>query len=299
MWRAIALFLSTPLWAHVVSVSTGELRVNGSGATFELRIPLYEIEHVAHPETELLDHVRFSGASRVSSNCRADQDDYVCTAAYEFPATPDRLQIECTLFAVTVPNHVHALYAVEGPNSDEAVFDQTITRAELRFHPPSRLEILARDAAAGTWRAAAGISGLFLLILVLAARSAREAALLAAMYFLGECLMRPLASRIPWQFSPRLIEAAMSLTVAYLAIEIILLPGAGKRWMVVFALGLFHGLYFAAFPPAYLAGAAIAQATILVVLLWIALRFATPQIRRAAAAVLCAAGLVLFATRVI
>ena len=290
---------SAPLWAHVVSISTGELRVNGRTATFQLHIPLYEVEHVPHPETELIDHVRFAGARRVSSSCRAEQEDYVCNAEYEFPALLDRLQVECTLFAVTVPNHVHVLHAVEGTNSDEAVFDQTITRAELRFHAPSRLETLTRDAAAGIWRAAAGISALFLLILILAARSAREAFLLGAMYFAGEWLMRPIAPHIPWQFSPRLIEAAMALTVSYLAFEILLLPGAGKRWMVVFALGLFHGLYFAAFPPAYLAGAAIAQAAMLAVLLWIALRFATPQIRRAGAFVLCAAGLVLFVTRVI
>jgi hypothetical protein len=299
MRLAAALLIITPVWAHVVSISTGELRVNGPLATFELRMPLYEVAHVAHPETDLIAHVLFAGGRIVSQDCRVDQDDYVCAAEYEFPTRIDHLEVECTLFAVTVPNHVHVLHAVAGGESDEAVFDSTLTRAELRFHPPSRLETLARDAGAGVWRAAAGIFGLFLLLLILAARSAREAILLAAMYFAGEWLMRPIAPRIPWQFSPRFMEAAMALTVAYLALEILLLPGAGKRWLVVFALGLFHGLYFAAFPPAYLAGAAAAQAAILAVLAWIALRLAGPRLRRAGAAVLCAAGLVIFGARVI
>ena len=47
--------------------------------------------------------------------------------------------------------------------------------------------------------------------------------------------------------SPRFIEAAAALTIAYLAFEIILLPQSSMRWLVVGVLGLFHGAYFAAF----------------------------------------------------
>ena len=47
--------------------------------------------------------------------------------------------------------------------------------------------------------------------------------------------------------SPRFIEAAAALTIAYLAFEIILLPQSSMRWLVVAVLGLFHGAYFAAF----------------------------------------------------
>src|SRR5260370_7299479 len=104
---------------------------------------------------------------------------------------------------------------------------------------------------------------LFLIGIVIAARSGREGVLLVAMYLAGEWLIRPIARRIPWQLSPRFIEAAMALTVAYLAVEILTLPKAGKRWAVVFVLGLFHGLYFAAFPPAHLAGASALQPTLL------------------------------------
>src|SRR5260370_16611615 len=107
---------------------------------------------------------------------------------------------------------------------------------------------------------------LFLIGIVIAARSGREGVLLVAMYLAGEWLIRPIARRIPWQLSPRFIEAAMALTVAYLAVEILTLPKAGKRWAVVFVLGLFHGLYFAAFPPAYLAGASVLQAALVPVL---------------------------------
>ena len=152
-------------------MSTGELRVDGPTAVYELRIPMYEAAHVANPETALIDQVKFIGAHRTSSKCHEEDGTYVCVASYEFPTLIDRVTVECTLFQVTVPNHVHLLRAVQGVNSDEAVFDQTLTRAEIRFRPPSRVELLTRDAGAGVWRAIASPAVLFLLILILAARS--------------------------------------------------------------------------------------------------------------------------------
>ena len=62
------------------------------------------------------------------------------------------------------------------------------------------------------------------------------------------------------------MEAAAALTVAYLAVEILLLPQAGARWLVAGVLGAFHGLYFHLFlqntgyrPGLVLAGAALAE----------------------------------------
>ena len=59
------------------------------------------------------------------------------------------------------------------------------------------------------------------------------------------CLCRSPAFRLA--LSPRFIEAAAALTIAYLAFEILLLPQSGQRWLVVGALGLFHGAYFSLF----------------------------------------------------
>src|SRR5580698_8560027 len=83
----LLLAACTALQAHVVSMSSGELRVDGRNATFELHMPMYEIQHVANPETALLEHVRFGGAKMLASSCAVDPSDpaaYVCTAQYEF-----------------------------------------------------------------------------------------------------------------------------------------------------------------------------------------------------------------------
>ena len=283
----VLLLCSATLRAHVVSMSSGELTVDGRNAVFVLRMPVYELQHVANPQTQLLDHLRFANARLVSSTCTQDQDAYICTGQYEFSKPiPDFVEIECTLFQVTVPNHVHLLHAVQGPNADQVVFDQTFTKAEARFHPPSRAELIARGVAGGIGRLVTSFAAmLFLAALALAARSAREAALFVALFLAGEWIALPLAPRIPLAFSPAFLESAMALASAYLAVEILLLPESGARWMAVPILGLVHGLNFAAFPAAYLAGASFAQAVLVAVVAAGALKL-PPVWRRAAAVVL-------------
>src|ERR1039458_10593442 len=93
LWLAL---LAWPLPAHVMSMSSGDLAVDGTRAHFELRMPLYEVAHVANPERTLLEHIRFAGARLVRSECRADaaRDTYLCVADYEFGAPVDRLDVE-------------------------------------------------------------------------------------------------------------------------------------------------------------------------------------------------------------
>lgn len=294
---AALLLVNTPAFAHVVSMSTGELRVDGVTASYELRIPMYEIAHVANPQTALLDHVSFARATRKSSNCAQEGDAYVCRADYEFSSPVDRVDATCTLFEITVPNHVHLLRATQGENADQAVFDRSFTSAEIRFRPPSTAERIAGQIGTGFKRAATSVAGaLFLIALAAASRSWKEAAVLAVMLLLGEWLARSLAPRIPWPLSIRFIEAAMALTVAYLAVEMLMLPQAGQRWAIVFALGLFHGLYYAGFPQAYFIGVGLLQILAIAVLSALALR-APRSTQRYAAWGLLIAGLGWFTTR--
>ena len=296
MRSLLLLLLSSTAFAHVVSMSSGELHVEGRMATYELRIPMYEVAHVTSPETALLDHVKFEGAQRTSSSCMEQDGAYVCRASYEFDhPVPDKIEAECTLFEVTVPNHVHLLYAVQGSNSDQEVFDQSFRNVEVRFHPPSRAELIAKDAAAGIARLLKSVSGLlFLAVLVLAARSTREAGILTLAFFAGEWLARPLSPHIPLAFSPEFLEAVLALTVAYLAAEVVFLPESRARWMVIPVLGVAHGLPFAAFPPLYLTAAQVVQ-LVFIAALWLIVRKMPLGWRRPGAVVLLAAGIGWFA----
>lgn len=247
-------WLAGPAQAHVMSMSTGDLRVTGGRLAYELRMPLYELAHVQAPERALFEHIRFASrgvAGRaVETSCRADEGQalYICSAVYEFPEPVERLQVECTFHSVTVPNHVHLLRAQHGDRRDQAIFDFSFPKAEIRFEPPSPLETALTQTGAGLWRAWGGAAQvLFLASLVLAARSRRELMALTGMFLAGQTLAAWGVRLTPWQPAPRFVEAALALTIAYLAVEILLLPEAGSRWAVAGVLGAFHGLYFELF----------------------------------------------------
>ncbi len=249
--RCWLLLAPLPLAAHMMSLSRGDIRIEGQLGRYELRMPLYEIAHLKDPEKQLLESIRFSSggspATRLRGACRQDAaaGAYLCEADYRFPAPVERLEVECRFYSVTVANHVHLLRASTGDRKDQAVLDYGFPKAEMRFRPPGALEIAAAQVGAGILRAAGGAAQiLFLASLVVAARRRRELVLLTGMFLLAQilaCVLLPLSE---WRPTPRFVEAAAALTIAYLAVEILLLPEAGRRWLVVAVLGVFHGFYF-------------------------------------------------------
>ncbi len=247
MKLAAAWILLTPAaWGHVVSMSSSDLTIDGTRAVLELRMPLYEVAHVEAPERALLEHVAIGGAQLTGSTCESDaaRDQYLCRAEYRFAAPPEQVELECTLAAVTVPNHVHLLRAEMGGKRDQAVFDISFTRATLRFRPPTAAEIAITGFGEGAMRALGGaVQVLFLGALALAARSRRELLVLGAAFAAGQLaavLALPFTALQP---GLRFVEAAAALTLVYLAVEILALPQAGGRWVVAAVLGAFHGLF--------------------------------------------------------
>ncbi len=304
-WLVLA---AIPAAAHVVSMSTGDITIQGARAHFELHMPVYEVAHVQSPERALLEHIRFSSGGRearmLDSTCAPRGDSYVCTADYEFAAPVRQLDVECTLPAVTVPNHVHLLRAQMSGKQDQGIFDLTFTRTTLRFRPPTPAEIALTQSGAGFVRALGGAAQmLFLVALVLAARGRRELLAMAAAFLAGQAAALFLVPLASWQPAPRFVEAAAALTVAYLAVEVLLLPKAGARWLVAGVLGVFHGLYFFLFvqttgyrPELVLGGAMLAEAAALALLALLLLR-SGPLIHRLGEAALLLCGLVWFALR--
>jgi len=246
--RLIAIGIAAlPLSAHVVSMSSGDLTVDGAHAHYELRMPLYEIPHIPQPGRTLLEHIHFAGAAMRAHECHPDpaRDLYVCIVEYDFSKPPDTIDVECTFPDVTVSNHVHQLRAEMGGKHDQALFDLSSSRTTLRFRPPTRMETFASEAGAGFLRAWGGAAQiLFLAVLVLAGRTGKEVLTLAALFFAGQVAAVLIVPHTAWQPAPRFVEAAAALTVAYMAVEILFLPKAGSRWLVALVLGGFHGLYF-------------------------------------------------------
>jgi hypothetical protein len=104
---------------------------------------------------------------------------------------------------------------------------------------------------------------------------------LTGAFLIAETAACLLAPRVTFALSPRFIEAAAALTIAYLAFEIVLLPNSTFRWLVVGVLGLFHGTYFSIFltesgyhSATFLAGVATAELLLIGVLAVIVTRLA-------------------------
>lgn len=264
----------------MMSMSTGDAVVNGTHVEYTLRMPIYEMAHVKSPENLLFDHIRFFSSGQparvLNRTCHeeAATASYLCAAYYEFPAPVDRLDVECTLHAVTVPNHVHLLRAEKGGKRDQALFDYSFPRGTIRFEPPGRIEIAMTQMGSGVMCALSGlVQVLFLAGLIVASRSRGELLAMAAMFLAGQIASALLLPLTNWQPAPRFVEAAAALTVAYLAVEILFLPAAGMRWLIAGVLGAFHGLYFAlwvrntGYRPLYvLSGAAIAEVLVIALL---------------------------------
>jgi hypothetical protein len=290
------LTIAAPMWAHVVSMSTGELRIDGPLADYELRIPMVEVAPMANPAL-IIDYIHFEGGHRTSAKCADEDGTYVCRASYEFATlVPDRLAVECRFFDATVPNHVHWLHATRGPNSDQEIFDQAFPNSQLRFRPPSRIETFLREFGLGFARAARNWIGL-LFILGLAIATPR--AILPFVCFLaGEAAAILIGPRIPWPLAPRFLEAAMALTVAYLAVEILMAADAKNLTWIVAMLGLFHGLSVSGFPPPYSIAAGTLQIAAFAALAFGA-RYLPIAWRRACAWGLLIVGLAGFALKVV
>ncbi|MCC6536183.1 MAG: HupE/UreJ family protein [Bryobacterales bacterium] len=311
----LLLLLSAGARAHMVSMSSGEVRVEGARARYELRVPLYEVAHVKDPERTLLDAVVFSSAGapsrRTEATCRQEksEDALICIAVYEFAAPVEVLTARSRLHAALVANHVHLLRATRGDVTDQALLDLSFPQADIRFRPPTSWELAVQHAGAGALRVLGGLAQwLFLAALVLAARSRRELFMLTAMFCAGEVAAALIVPQMNWTPAPAFIEAASALTIAYLAVEILLFPEAGQRWLVVAVLGAFHGLYFAMFTTTgnlrggwVMAGVLAAELPLLAAMAWLFSRLARPLAAlrpvRAAAALLVVTGLVWFAMR--
>jgi len=231
--------------AHMISISTGEVRLDGSKLHYELRMPAYEVTALKDPTGELLPHIDFPGAKRLNGSCepRPAENAVFCTSDWLYEAPPSAVRIRSTLHQVTVANHVHLVNAMRDKVIDQAVLELSSPEAEIRFVPQSAAEAAYQQFASGARRAVAGPPQLlFLAALVLAARSKREWFALVIAFATGQAAAT-LAGRL---LAPQFVEAAAALAVAYLAVEILFLPEARHRWAVVAVLGALQGLAYAA-----------------------------------------------------
>ena len=157
---------------------------------------------------------------------------------------------------------------------------------------------------------------LFLLALLVAGRGMRQLIAIVTSFTVAHSLTLAAATFGLIEPPPRLIEAAIALSIAYVGIENLLVKDVRGRWRLTFVFGLVHGFGFAnvlremELPRAALAsslftfnaGVELGQVAVLVVV-WPVLRAVQKSayavnITRAVSAVVIACGVVWFVQRV-
>lgn len=224
-------------------MSNGELRINGAIATYELKMPQYEVAEMKSPGDTLFDNIKFNGARLLEKHCSTIGDSLQCTARYIFNEDVKELGITCKFAAVTAPNHVHIFRATKATGeTEQAFFDLSFTETQMKFRPPTAGEFFLKASVEGFRRGISGLTtALFLLAIAMVASDRKQFLLLTSVLVMVELTA---ASTLSVRLSPKFLEAAAALSTAYVAIEKLLLPKAGQRWLVVGILGVFHGLFF-------------------------------------------------------
>jgi hypothetical protein len=225
--------------AHLLSVSTGDLTVRGKQADYVLRVPFSEVPS-AQQQAALLDHIQFRSHQQTGvitqRACFVRGETVICAAQYQFAQPVDAVDVECTLYRVASPTHVHILRANNAGREEEVLLDYALPHSTITFAPVTPFLAAGRQFAAALVRSIASpAQWLLLFCVILAVRTGREALALGAGFLLAY-----VAGSIVWpnwQLSAQLIEAALALAVSYLAIEILFLPHGRGRWLPIGLLG--------------------------------------------------------------
>lgn len=302
-----------PAFAHVISMSTGQATVAGNRVGYILRMPDYEIGATKNPADALFSHIRFSigfeTGRLIDRECHHDTANsaWLCGADYQFSRQVEQLHVECSFHEITVANHIHVLRAERDGKTDRAILDSSFPSATLAFRPPTALERGIEQTLAGVigiWTNRAGL--LLLFALAVASRTRIRLAVAGGAFLAAQCAVTIAMPHASWQPAPRLAEAGAALSLAYLALETIVFPAAGGRWLLALIFGAFSGLYFSALltdsgyaATFVLAGAAGASVCVLAIS-GIAAHFLMRwRLERWAAGALLAAGGVWFAIRLV
>jgi hypothetical protein len=218
-------------------MSTSKLDVAGEKAVLELRVPEYEVRHVANPERTIPQAITIGDAGPATVRCTSGDGGYVCRAEYLIAA--DRpLRVVCRLADVIVFNHVHVMQATRNGRVDQAVFDSSVKETLLQFRQQGAVESAIRSRPQ------------LIALILLAALAAGVLGSIASCLVFVATLAGAIALRfVTWQLPPSFMEVLVAVVSAYAAFEVLFLPPSSLRVVVGGVLGAALGTYVFALVP--------------------------------------------------
>jgi hydrogenase/urease accessory protein HupE len=184
----------------------------------------------------------------------AEEDGVSLRAVYRCPAAPHQVTVEVGLLDDLSFGHRHLAHfdGASGP-SDAVLFQRN---RSFSFEPtPGQAAAEAPKASykgklsffpMGIEHILTGYDHLvFLLGLVIIGGRLRSLLLVVTAFTLAHSITLAVAALGIWAPSPRIVEPAIALSIAYVGVENFFVKNAEKRWRITFPFGLIHGFGFA------------------------------------------------------
>jgi hypothetical protein len=262
--------------AHAVGVSSGEYRLDGrvlygdigmAGREVARWLPAIDTDGdgAISPEELAAGHDAVARAMVAGLTVKADatpclgsldrawvlesEGGLVFQVRYTCPEVPGRLTLAMPMLDALPAGHRHLARVFRAGQAQVQVLDRAhATWALDRARPTARAAGLAWSMLElGVEHILTGADHLvFLLGLILVGGSLRSLVGVVSAFTLAHSITLALAALSIFAPSPRLVEPAIALSIAYVGVENLFVKDASKRWRITFPFGLIHGFGFAA-----------------------------------------------------
>jgi hypothetical protein len=261
-------------FAHAVGLSSGEYRLDGRVLSGDLGmadrelarlLPAIDADHDGAIDVAELDAGRAAVARALVAGLTVQADGRACPGAlerawaleaegavvfqvrYTCPEIPRRLTLAAPILDALAPGHRHMARVFRGGKAQTRVLDRahaTWTLADAG--PPSALGLAWSMLRLGVEHILTGADHLvFLFGLMLVGGRLRSIAGAVTAFTVAHSITLALAALSIFAPSPRLVEPAIALSIAYVGVENFFVEDASRRWRVTFPFGLVHGFGFA------------------------------------------------------
>ncbi|HTA18481.1 MAG TPA: HupE/UreJ family protein [Polyangia bacterium] len=264
-----------PAFAHAVGMSSGEYRLDGNvlsgdlgmaGRDLARLLPAIDADHDGAIDAAEIGAGREAVARALTRGLTVDADGTACPGTldrawameaeggvvfqvhFTCAAPPRRLTLAAPILGELAPGHRHMARVFRAGKAYVDVLDRAHATWTLN-------EAGARSSAAalawsmlklGVEHILTGADHLvFLFGLILVGGRLRSIALAVTAFTLAHSITLALAALSIFAPSPRLVEPAIALSIAYVGVENFFVTDARRRWRITFPFGLIHGFGFA------------------------------------------------------
>jgi len=263
--------------AHAVGVSSGEYRVDGKVLYGDIGmaarevarwLPALDTDHDGTLDGDELAAGRPALAAGLRDGLTVRGDGKPCVASldrawaleaeggvvfqvhYTCPEIPSQVTLGLPMLSALAPGHRHLARVFRGGKPEVNVLERTHATWELSTlgaEPPAGSGSLAWSMLKlGIEHILTGFDHLvFLLGLILVGARFRSLVGVVTAFTLAHSITLALAALSIFAPSPRLVEPAIALSIAYVGLENLFVKDASKRWRITFPFGLIHGFGFA------------------------------------------------------